>query len=253
MFTGTGFYAEQSNSLWAVEGILSKETFNAQGEKIMNFTNVVIYSDWIKMIMWGAPENLTKVSVEMMKNKSIEVKSGRKLENENSTTLAFTSYQSTTTKPPTQQVTNAKAPVETLKFNLSSSSATVKPNDSTILISSQPKIMPTTNRVIAQASTTINPVATDARNSKALELNSNTSKVVFENVTKIEKKLIESEKVLVSNITTNSNSSEVAQQPLLAYLHLPAWMMIGAAFLASLLVLLVVFCALGSQKPEIHH
>lgn len=218
----------------------------------MNFTNVVIYLDWIKMIMWGAPENLTKVSVEMMKNKSIEVKSGRKLENENlnSTTLASTSYQSISTKPPTQQVTNTKALIENSKLNLSTSSTTVKPNDSTIIISSQPKIMTTTNRVIAQASTTINPVATDARNAKAVEFNLTTSKVVFENVTKIEKKLIESEKVLVSNLTTNS--SDVAQ-PLLAYLHLPAWMMIGAAFLASLIVLLVVFCALGSQKPEIHH
>lgn len=33
----------------------------------MNFVNVAVYGNWIKMILWGAPDNLTKVSVDMLK------------------------------------------------------------------------------------------------------------------------------------------------------------------------------------------
>jgi trimeric autotransporter adhesin len=153
-----------------------------------------------------------------------------------------------------------------LSGNVSSTKASSTAQPSTVIKSSSSDELSTTDSISkANLVSTVNTLSANteatatksqlnlslsavSRSAKALNLSSSMN-------TTNEMRVNSSDAINMSliDISANGTDSEESEKSLLGQFNLPPWMIIGATFLGSFLILLFIFCILGQGKPSEHH
>lgn len=126
----------------------------------MKFVNVEPYGDWIQMILWGAPDNLTKVSVDMLKD-APSTESTKNVSNIKSTTMTpkvNSSTISTTMKPQENHDAKIEKTVNTTSNDIKEMPKNVTSKDSVTTLHPQLKTTVDSIRNNSASSTTLAPL-----------------------------------------------------------------------------------------------
>lgn len=126
----------------------------------MKFVNVEPYGDWIQMILWGAPDNLTKVSVDMLKD-APSTESTKNVSNIKSTTMTpkvNSSTISTTMKPQENHDAKIEKTVNTTSNDIKEMPKNLTSKDSVTTLHPQLKTTVEAIKNNSASSTTLTPL-----------------------------------------------------------------------------------------------
>jgi hypothetical protein len=190
--------------------------------------------------------NVMKNPLKSMENATIvlpETQSKKSTENVNLTSTANPMSASNLSG----NVSSTKAPSTVIKSSSSDELSTTDSISKANLVSTVNTLSANTEATATKSQLNLSLSAV-SRSAKALNLSSSMN-------TTNEMRVNSSDAINMSliDISANGTDSEESEKSLLGQFNLPPWMIIGATFLGSFLILLFIFCILGQGKPSEHH